>query len=55
VSQGEQENLRDEKQDAGNGKKEESMAKVGDADGRVGGWGTFGVRKEEGLVFGAYR
>jgi hypothetical protein len=55
VSQGEQENLGDEKKDAGNGKKEESMAEVGDADWRVGGWCAFGVRKEEGLIFGADR
>jgi hypothetical protein len=44
--------LNEQKEAAGDNEEENGVAEVGDADGRLGGWGAFGVGEEEGLVFG---
>ena len=49
----EKDELDEQEEEAGDGKKESRVAEVGDADGRLGGWCALGVGEEEGLVFGA--
>jgi hypothetical protein len=44
--------LGEQEQEASNGEEEQGVAEVRDAHGRVRGWSSFGVGKEEGLVFG---
>jgi hypothetical protein len=47
--------LNEQKEEAGDCEEEGGVAEVRDADWRFGGWCAFGVREEEGLVFGADR
>ena len=53
MADSQEDELDDEKKEAGHGEEESGVAEVGDADGRLRGWGAFGVRKEDCLIFGA--
>jgi hypothetical protein len=53
VADAQKKELDEQKEEPGDGEEEKGVAKVRDADRRLGGWGAFGVREEEGLVFGA--
>ncbi len=49
----EKKELGEEEKEACDGKKEQGVAEVRDADGWLGGWGALGVWEEGGLVLGA--
>jgi hypothetical protein len=52
MSDAEREELDKQKEETGDGEEEGGVAEVGDAGGRLGGWGAFRVGEEHGLVFG---
>jgi hypothetical protein len=53
MADAEQDELGDKEEETSDGEEESGVAEVRDAGGRVCGWSAFGVREEEGLVFGA--
>ena len=53
MSEADKDKLGKKKEQTGDGKEEDGVAEVRDADGRVGRRCAVGVGEEQGLVFGA--